>query len=68
MARYLVSESVGARVNSDNTTAVIVSLNAGVDVSEDMLPVPSVTQKIQGGSKSPIPTDDPFANFPDRNI
>ena len=31
VARYLVSESVGARVNSDNTTAVIVSLNAGVD-------------------------------------
>lgn len=33
VARYLVSESVGARVNSDNTTAVIVSLNAGVDSS-----------------------------------
>lgn len=45
MARYLVSESVGARVNSDNTTAVIVSLNAGVDASASDLasPVPSVT-------------------------
>ena len=31
VARYLVAESVGARVNSDNTTAVIVSLNTGVD-------------------------------------
>ena len=69
VARYLVSESVGARVNSDNTTAVIVSLNAGVDASVDMSPVPSVTQKIQGGPKSPQPGgDDPFANFPDRNI
>ena len=42
VARYLVSESVGARVNSDNTTAVIVSLNAGVDSSQ-MSTVPSVT-------------------------
>ena len=35
MARYLVSESVGARVNSDNTTAVIVALNSGIDVSAE---------------------------------
>ena len=69
MARYLVSESVGARVNSDNTTAVIVSLNAGVDASADMSPVPSVTQKIQGGPKSPQPgADDPFANFPESEM
>lgn len=31
VARYLVSESVGARVNSDNTTALIVALNSGID-------------------------------------
>ena len=31
MASFLVQEAVGARVNSDNTTAMIVSLNAGID-------------------------------------
>jgi serine/threonine protein phosphatase PrpC len=31
VARYLVSESVGACVNSDNTTALIVALNSGID-------------------------------------
>lgn len=31
VARYLVSESVGARVNSDNTTALIVALNSGIE-------------------------------------
>ena len=33
VARHLVSEAVKARVNSDNTTAIIVSLNSGIDVS-----------------------------------
>ena len=45
IARYLVSESVGARVNSDNTTAVIVALNSGVDNSEAS-PMPGGTQKL----------------------
>ena len=31
VARYLVSESVGARVNSDNTTALIVALSSGIE-------------------------------------
>ena len=44
VARFLVNESVGARVNSDNTTVVIISLNSGVDsVTEDASPIPAVT-------------------------
>lgn len=31
VARYLVAESVGARVNSDNTTTLIVALNSGME-------------------------------------
>ena len=44
MARHLVSEAVGARVNSDNTTAVIVSLNSGVDPVVES-PTPKTSQK-----------------------
>ena len=33
VARHLVLEAVQARVNSDNTTAIVVSLNAGIDSS-----------------------------------
>ena len=33
VARHLVLEAVKARVNSDNTTAIIVSLNSGIDAS-----------------------------------
>lgn len=44
VARFLVNESVGARVNSDNTTVVMVSLNSGVDsAGEDASPIPAVT-------------------------
>ena len=44
VARFLVNESVGARVNSDNTTVVMVSLNSGVDsATDDASPIPAVT-------------------------
>ena len=33
VARHLVLEAVQARVNSDNTTAIIVALNSGIDQS-----------------------------------
>ena len=33
MAAHLVQEAITARVNSDNTTAIVVSLNAGIDLS-----------------------------------
>ena len=44
VARYLVTESVGVRVNSDNTTAVIVQLNAGVE-NLALSPEPIQSQK-----------------------
>lgn len=31
VARHLVVEATSARVNSDNTTAIIIALNAGID-------------------------------------
>ena len=44
VARFLINESVGARVNSDNTTVVMVSLNSGVDsATDDASPIPAVT-------------------------
>lgn len=33
VARFLVSEAVKARVNSDNTTALVVALNSGFEPS-----------------------------------
>eukprot|EP00353_Schmidingerella_taraikaensis_P009138 CAMPEP_0185569488 /NCGR_PEP_ID=MMETSP0434-20130131/2088_1 /TAXON_ID=626734 ORGANISM="Favella taraikaensis, Strain Fe Narragansett Bay" /NCGR_SAMPLE_ID=MMETSP0434 /ASSEMBLY_ACC=CAM_ASM_000379 /LENGTH=58 /DNA_ID=CAMNT_0028184279 /DNA_START=1941 /DNA_END=2117 /DNA_ORIENTATION=- len=45
VARYLVSESVGVRVNSDNTTAVIVALNGGVEDLKGISPEPISSQK-----------------------
>ena len=33
VARHLVLEAVKARVNSDNTTAIIVALNSGIDTN-----------------------------------
>ena len=33
VARHLVLEAVQARVNSDNTTVIVVSLNSGIDSS-----------------------------------
>lgn len=67
VARYLVSESVGARVNSDNTTALIVALNSGIDDIQAS-PMPALTQKIQGGQVSQPPQVDPFANFAEQNF
>lgn len=61
MARYLIGESVGARVNSDNTTAVIVALNSGIE-------------NLHGASLQPGPevgqpqAPDPFANFAESNF
>ena len=37
VARSIVLESTNARVNSDNTTVIIVSLNAGVVSYEQMV-------------------------------
>ena len=36
VANHLVSEAVSARVNSDNTTVIIVCLNAGIEQPMEM--------------------------------
>ena len=59
VALYLVSESVKARVNSDNTTALIVALNAGVEPS-------LVDQAKEDEPQVDSSLEDPFARFPDR--
>ena len=60
MARHLVAEAVGARVNSDNTTAVIVALNSGIEE----LPLTAAPNT----KLATPPSEDPFANFTESNF
>ena len=55
-------EAVKARVNSDNTTAIIVSLNSGIDVS---LERNSNIGSLQETMKKQESEDDPFGGFDD---
>lgn len=61
VARCLIAESVGARVNSDNTTAVIVALNLGI---EDL----KGEQKQPSAPATKSRAADPFANFAESNF
>ena len=55
-------EAVKARVNSDNTTAIIVSLNSGIDVS---LERNTNIGSLQETMKKQESEDDPFGGFDD---
>ncbi len=62
-----MSESVGARVNSDNTTALIVALNSGIeDIPASPMPLQSKQTHTDQISQPPKP--DPFANFAESNF
>ena len=55
-------EAVKARVNSDNTTAIIVSLNSGIDAS---LERNTNIGSLQETMKKQESEDDPFGGFDD---
>ena len=63
VARHLVLEAVTARVNSDNTTAIVVALNSGIDSSlERNANVQSMMDTMKKKEES---DDDPFSGFDD---
>ena len=62
VARHIVLEAVKARVNSDNTTAIIVSLNSGIDAS---LERNANIGSLQECMKKQESEDDPFGGFDD---
>jgi len=64
VARHLVLEAVQARVNSDNTTAIIVSLNSGIDTSlERNKNLGSLMDSMKANQE--LDDDDDFAGFDD---